>query len=118
MGYFEETPCSTITSTGEHLTTEESRQELMLTQELLNNLVLSMERRREATIASPDNAHSTAFSQRSSSPHLIEDETCNASHIINNLITYEDGRELDSLRSDKNMQRSSFLTNWKSIFLK
>ncbi|GFU52715.1 hypothetical protein TNCV_2454281 [Trichonephila clavipes] len=39
---------------------------------------------------SPDNAHSVAFSQRSSSPCLIEDETFNASD-MNNLIDYKDG---------------------------
>ncbi|GFV51825.1 uncharacterized protein TNCV_1321811 [Trichonephila clavipes] len=55
---------------------------------------------------SPDNAHSVAFSQRSSSPHLIEDETFNDSGVMNNLIDYEDGQEEpDSLRVDKNMQR-------------
>ncbi|GFX59467.1 uncharacterized protein TNCV_2342031 [Trichonephila clavipes] len=38
-------------------------------------------------INSPDRAHSIiAFSQRSSSPRLIEDETFNDSDIINNLI--------------------------------
>ncbi|GFW94558.1 uncharacterized protein TNCV_4245991 [Trichonephila clavipes] len=68
---------------------------------------------------SSDNAHSIAFSQRSSSPCLIEDETCHDSDIISNLINYQDGQgEPDSLRADKNMQGSSFLTNWKSIFLK
>ncbi|GFX20927.1 uncharacterized protein TNCV_79821 [Trichonephila clavipes] len=60
-----------------------------------------------------------AFSQRSSSPRLIEEENFNDSDIVNNLIDYEDGQEEpDSLRVDKNMQRSSFPTNWKSIFLK
>ncbi|GFY35487.1 uncharacterized protein LOC103524116 [Trichonephila clavipes] len=54
---------------------------------------------------SPDNAHSVAFSQRSSSPRLNEDDTFNDSDIINNLIDYEDGpEEPDSLRVDKNMQ--------------
>ncbi|GFV91744.1 uncharacterized protein TNCV_4763091 [Trichonephila clavipes] len=68
---------------------------------------------------SPDNAHSVVFSQRSNSPRFIEDETFNDSDIINNLMDYEDGREeQDSLRADKNMQGSSFQTNWKSIFLK
>ncbi|GFV88571.1 uncharacterized protein TNCV_1243811 [Trichonephila clavipes] len=68
---------------------------------------------------SPDNAHSVAFSQRSSSPRLIEDETFNDSDIINNLIDYEDRQEEpDSLREDKNMQGSSFPKNLKSIFLK
>ncbi|GFX12309.1 uncharacterized protein TNCV_63551 [Trichonephila clavipes] len=68
---------------------------------------------------SPDNAHSVAFSQRSSSPHLVEDETFNDNDIINNSMDYEDGHEEpDSLRADKNMQESSFPTNWKSIFLK
>ncbi|GFU70166.1 uncharacterized protein TNCV_5057601 [Trichonephila clavipes] len=53
---------------------------------------------------SPDNAHSVTFSQRSSSPRLIEDETFNDSDIMNNLIDYEDGQEEpDSLRVDKNM---------------
>ncbi|GFX65896.1 uncharacterized protein TNCV_13171 [Trichonephila clavipes] len=62
---------------------------------------------------------SVVFSQRSSSPRLIEDETFNDSDIINNLIDYEDGQEEpDSLRADKNIQGSSFPTNWKSIFLK
>ncbi|GFW88895.1 integrase catalytic domain-containing protein [Trichonephila clavipes] len=43
-----------------------------------------------------------AFSQRSSSPCLIEDD----SDIINNLIDYEDAQEEpDSLKGDKNMQR-------------
>ncbi|GFV65101.1 uncharacterized protein TNCV_2304081 [Trichonephila clavipes] len=65
---------------------------------------------------SPDNAHSVAFSQRSSSTRLIEDETFNDSDIINNLIDYKDGQEEpDSLRADKNMQGFSFPTNWKSI---
>ncbi|GFT06129.1 hypothetical protein TNCV_1595451 [Trichonephila clavipes] len=60
-----------------------------------------------------------AFSQRSSSPSLIEDEAFKDRGIINNLIDYEDGQvELDSSRADKNMQRSSFPTKWKSIFLK
>ncbi|GFV72460.1 uncharacterized protein TNCV_546501 [Trichonephila clavipes] len=68
---------------------------------------------------SPDNAHSVAFSQLSSSLPLIEDETFNDSDIINNLIGFEDGQEEpDSLRADKNVQRFSFPTNWKSIFLK
>ncbi|GFW58953.1 uncharacterized protein TNCV_2830591 [Trichonephila clavipes] len=61
----------------------------------------------------PDNEHSVAFSQLSSSPHLIENETFNDSDIINNLIDYEDGQEgPDSLRVDKNMQGSTFPTNW------
>ncbi|GFS75325.1 uncharacterized protein TNCV_719861 [Trichonephila clavipes] len=61
---------------------------------------------------SPDNVHSVAFSQRSSSPLLIEDETFNDSDIINNLMDYEDRQEEpDSLRVDKNMQGSSFPTN-------
>ncbi|PRD26892.1 UNVERIFIED_CONTAM: hypothetical protein NCL1_36861 [Trichonephila clavipes] len=39
--------------------------------------------------------------------------------IINNFIDYEDGQEdTDYFRADKNMQRSSFPTNWKSNFLK
>ncbi|GFV06876.1 hypothetical protein TNCV_2261771 [Trichonephila clavipes] len=42
---------------------------------------------------SPDNVHSVAYSQRSSSPRLIEDETFNNSDIINYLINYEDGQE-------------------------
>ncbi|GFW85552.1 uncharacterized protein TNCV_852041 [Trichonephila clavipes] len=68
---------------------------------------------------SPDNAHSVAFSQRSSSPRLTEDEIFNDSNIINNLILYEDGQEEpDSLRADKNIQESSFPTNLKSIVLK
>ncbi|GFT11709.1 uncharacterized protein TNCV_264941 [Trichonephila clavipes] len=68
---------------------------------------------------SPDNAHSVAFSQRPSSPRLIEDETFNDGDITNNLIGYEDGQEKPFyLRADKNMQGSSFPTNWKSIFLK
>ncbi|GFW11639.1 hypothetical protein TNCV_42741 [Trichonephila clavipes] len=41
----------------------------------------------------PDNAHSVAFCQRSSSWSLIEDETFNDSDIINNLINCEDGQE-------------------------
>ncbi|GFU37323.1 hypothetical protein TNCV_4273111 [Trichonephila clavipes] len=44
-------------------------------------------------VESPDNAHSVAFSQRSSSPRLIEDETFNDSDIINDLKNYEDGQE-------------------------
>ncbi|GFS76708.1 hypothetical protein TNCV_1622791 [Trichonephila clavipes] len=60
-----------------------------------------------------------AFSQRSSNQRLIADETFNESDIINNLIYYEDGQEEpDSLRADKNIQESSFPTNWRSIFLK
>ncbi|GFU95967.1 hypothetical protein TNCV_253181 [Trichonephila clavipes] len=39
------------------------------------------------------NSPSIAFSQRSSSPRLIEDETFNNSDNINNLINYEDGHE-------------------------
>ncbi|GFX64269.1 hypothetical protein TNCV_1499931 [Trichonephila clavipes] len=50
---------------------------------------------------SPDIAHSDAFSQRSSNPRLIEDETFNDSDITNNLMDYE---EPDSLRMDKNIQ--------------
>ncbi|PRD19814.1 UNVERIFIED_CONTAM: hypothetical protein NCL1_56308 [Trichonephila clavipes] len=66
---------------------------------------------------SHDNAYSVAFSQRSSSPRLIEDETFNGSGIIKNLLDYEDGQEeRDSLRVDKNMLGSSLSTNWKSIF--
>ncbi|GFW95821.1 uncharacterized protein TNCV_5023561 [Trichonephila clavipes] len=43
---------------------------------------------------SPDNnAHSVAFSQRSSSRRLIEDQTFNGYDIINNLIDYDDGQE-------------------------
>ncbi|GFS94468.1 hypothetical protein TNCV_2014841 [Trichonephila clavipes] len=60
----------------------------------------------------PDNGLSVAFSQRSSSPRLIADETFNDSDIINNLINYEDEQEEpDSLRVDRNMQGSSFPTN-------
>ncbi|GFV01079.1 hypothetical protein TNCV_1010001 [Trichonephila clavipes] len=40
-----------------------------------------------------------AFSQRSSSPRLIEDETFNDSDIINNLINYEDGQVARFLES-------------------
>ncbi|PRD21518.1 UNVERIFIED_CONTAM: hypothetical protein NCL1_51513 [Trichonephila clavipes] len=39
---------------------------------------------------SPDNAHLAAFTLRSSSPRLIEDETFNDSDIMNNFIVYED----------------------------
>ncbi|GFV53892.1 uncharacterized protein TNCV_166591 [Trichonephila clavipes] len=68
---------------------------------------------------SPDNAHSVALSERSSSPRLIEDETFNDSDIMNNLIDYEDGQEEpDSLRAKENMRGFSFPTNWKRIFLK
>ncbi|GFT79110.1 uncharacterized protein TNCV_3094651 [Trichonephila clavipes] len=68
---------------------------------------------------SSDSTHSVAFSQHSSNQRLIEDKTFNDNDIINNLIDYEDGpEEPDSLRADKNMQGSSFPTNWKSIFLK
>ncbi|GFU88123.1 hypothetical protein TNCV_1336921 [Trichonephila clavipes] len=42
---------------------------------------------------SPDNEHSVAFYRRSSSLHLIEDETFDDSDIINNLINYEDEQE-------------------------
>ncbi|PRD38895.1 UNVERIFIED_CONTAM: hypothetical protein NCL1_02674 [Trichonephila clavipes] len=46
--------------------------------------------------------HSVTFSQHSSSPHLIEDETFNDSGIINNLVDYEDGQEEpDSSIADK-----------------
>ncbi|GFT07690.1 kelch-like protein 10 [Trichonephila clavipes] len=42
-----------------------------------------------------------AFSQRSNSPRLIEDETLNGCGIINNLIDYVDGQKgPDSLRAD------------------
>ncbi|GFW32750.1 uncharacterized protein TNCV_3679981 [Trichonephila clavipes] len=58
---------------------------------------------------SPDNALSVAFSQRSSSPLLIEDETFNGIDIINNYIDYEDGQEEpDSLREDKICRVSAF----------
>ncbi|GFT18986.1 uncharacterized protein TNCV_3212211 [Trichonephila clavipes] len=49
---------------------------------------------------SPDNAHSVALSQRSSSPRLIEDETFNDSDIINNLINYEEGQEARFFESE------------------
>ncbi|GFS72753.1 uncharacterized protein TNCV_1421351 [Trichonephila clavipes] len=66
---------------------------------------------------SPDNAHSVAFSQRSSSPRLIEVETFNDSEIINNLIDYEDRQEEpDSLRVDKNMNQPS--SKFQKHFLK
>ncbi|GFS94001.1 uncharacterized protein TNCV_4480511 [Trichonephila clavipes] len=66
-----------------------------------------------------DNAHSVPFSQLSSSPLLIQDDTFNDSDIINNLTDYREGQEeSDPLRADKNIQGSSFPTNWKSIFLK
>ncbi|GFX98506.1 hypothetical protein TNCV_4002751 [Trichonephila clavipes] len=43
---------------------------------------------------SPDSgARFIAFSQSTSSRHLLEDETFNDSYIINNLIDYEDGYE-------------------------
>ncbi|GFS74318.1 uncharacterized protein TNCV_3280061 [Trichonephila clavipes] len=49
-----------------------------------------------------NNARSIAFYQRTSSTHLLEDETSNGSDIINNLIDYEDGEEEpDSSRRDK-----------------
>ncbi|GFX53340.1 DUF4817 domain-containing protein, partial [Trichonephila clavipes] len=67
---------------------------------------------------SPDNAHLNVFSQHSGSPRLIEDETLNDSDIINNLMDYEDEQEEpNSLRADKNMQGSSFPTNWKTNYL-
>ncbi|GFT68888.1 uncharacterized protein TNCV_1804221 [Trichonephila clavipes] len=48
------------------------------------------------------NTRSIAFSQRTSSTHLIEDEIFSDNDIINNLIGYEDGHEEpDSLRADK-----------------
>ncbi|GFX87930.1 hypothetical protein TNCV_4373951 [Trichonephila clavipes] len=40
-----------------------------------------------------NNVDAFAFSQRSSSPRLTEDETLNDSDIIKNLINYEDGQE-------------------------
>ncbi|GFS91576.1 uncharacterized protein TNCV_1139891 [Trichonephila clavipes] len=40
-----------------------------------------------------DDARSIPFSRRTSSPHLIIDETFNDRDIINNLIDYEDGQE-------------------------
>ncbi|GFV73133.1 uncharacterized protein TNCV_3665501 [Trichonephila clavipes] len=58
---------------------------------------------------SPDNDHSVAFYQRCSSPYLIEDETFNDRDFINNLTDFEDGQEgPNSLRADKNIQRSIF----------
>ncbi|GFV28772.1 plectin [Trichonephila clavipes] len=54
---------------------------------------------------STDDARSIAFSQSTSSTHLIEDETFNDSDIffISNLIDCEDGHEEpDSLRADVN----------------
>ncbi|PRD34844.1 UNVERIFIED_CONTAM: hypothetical protein NCL1_13393 [Trichonephila clavipes] len=63
-----------------------------------------------------DNARSIAFSQRTGSTHLIEDEAFNGSDVINNLTDYEDGHEEpDSLRAVKYMQGYSFPTNRKSI---
>ncbi|PRD23992.1 UNVERIFIED_CONTAM: hypothetical protein NCL1_44931 [Trichonephila clavipes] len=51
---------------------------------------------------SRDNARSIAFSQCTNSSRFIEDEIFNDSHILNNLIHYEDGQEApDSLRADK-----------------
>ncbi|GFW93975.1 hypothetical protein TNCV_4812931 [Trichonephila clavipes] len=48
-----------------------------------------------------DNARTIAFSQSTSSTHLIGEETFNDNDIINNLIDYEDGNEeMDSLRAD------------------
>ncbi|GFV74247.1 uncharacterized protein TNCV_2312451 [Trichonephila clavipes] len=46
-----------------------------------------------------DNVHYVAFSQRSSSPRLIEDETFNDSDNINNLINYEDEQEARFFKS-------------------
>ncbi|GFV35369.1 transposable element Tcb1 transposase [Trichonephila clavipes] len=42
----------------------------------------------QLTVHVLDNACSVAFSQRASSPRLIEDETFNDSDVINNLIDY------------------------------
>ncbi|GFV38136.1 uncharacterized protein TNCV_709591 [Trichonephila clavipes] len=60
--------------------------------------------RRSALIGykqSLNNARSIAFSQRTGSTHLIEDEIFNDSDIINNLIYYENGhKEIDSSRDD------------------
>ncbi|GFV77126.1 hypothetical protein TNCV_1771381 [Trichonephila clavipes] len=56
-------------------------------------------------IKSLDNAHSVAFSQRSSNPRLIEDETFNDSDIINNLINYKDGQEARSFESAVDTRR-------------
>ncbi|GFY34870.1 hypothetical protein TNCV_154431 [Trichonephila clavipes] len=55
---------------------------------------------------SPDNAHSVAFSQRSSSPRLIEGGTFNDSDIINNLINYEDCDIVDCCESPSFDSRS------------
>ncbi|PRD22523.1 UNVERIFIED_CONTAM: hypothetical protein NCL1_48891 [Trichonephila clavipes] len=50
----------------------------------------------------PDNARSVAFSQRTNSPRLIEDQTVNDRGIINKLIDYKYGQEEpDLLRADK-----------------
>ncbi|GFT63588.1 hypothetical protein TNCV_870491 [Trichonephila clavipes] len=53
---------------------------------------------------SPYNSYSDAFSQRSSSPRLIVEETCNDSDIMNILIDLEDGQEEpDYLKVDKSL---------------
>ncbi|GFS90720.1 uncharacterized protein TNCV_3771431 [Trichonephila clavipes] len=67
---------------------------------------------------SPDNAHYVAFSQPSSSPCLIEDETFYDSDIINNLIDYEDGQELDTLRADKKFAGIQLSNNSQKLFIK
>ncbi|GFW61458.1 uncharacterized protein TNCV_347061 [Trichonephila clavipes] len=66
-----------------------------------------------------DNARSIAFSQRTSSTCLIEDETFNDSDLINNLIDYEVGQEKPySLREIQYMQRFDIPSNRKKHFLK
>ncbi|GFX56427.1 uncharacterized protein TNCV_73731 [Trichonephila clavipes] len=66
-----------------------------------------------------DNARSIAFSQRTSSTHLIEDKTVNNSYIINNLIDYEDGQEKpNSLTAETIYAGIQFLIKSEKLFLK
>ncbi|GFV85503.1 uncharacterized protein TNCV_3773271 [Trichonephila clavipes] len=66
---------------------------------------------------STDKANSVAFSQRSSSPRLVEDETFDDSDIINNSMDYEDEQEPNSLRADK-ISRIQFSNKLEKHFLK
>ncbi|GFW52184.1 uncharacterized protein TNCV_2426311 [Trichonephila clavipes] len=66
-----------------------------------------------------DNTRSIAFSQHTSSTHLIDDETFNDSDIINTLIDYEDGQEEpDSLRVDKIYPGMQLSNKLETHFLK
>ncbi|GFV07856.1 uncharacterized protein TNCV_306041 [Trichonephila clavipes] len=67
---------------------------------------------------SPNNARSIASSQRTSSTHLIEDETFNGNHTINNLIDNEVQEPGFSSRADKIYAGIQLSNKWEKHFLK